>query len=39
VRVAVSDGGWREFHQRVRALGLPQVPNVRIVDRYPGLIA
>jgi hypothetical protein len=39
VRVAVSDGGWCEFHQRVRVLGLPQVPDAAIVGRYARLIA
>ena len=39
MRVALSDGGWCEFHQRVKVLGLPQVPDAGIVGGYAGLIA
>jgi hypothetical protein len=39
VRVAVSDGGWCEFHRRAAVLGLPQIPDAEIVARYAALIA
>lgn len=38
MRVALSDGGWREFHKRAAVLGLPQVPNAAIAGRYARLI-
>jgi hypothetical protein len=37
--VAVSDGGWCEFHKRIAVQGLPQIPDAAIVARVADLIA
>jgi hypothetical protein len=38
VEVAGGDGGWCEFHKRATVIGLPQIPDARIVRRYAELI-